>query len=142
MKPTISMSRQPLFVFSAFIVPAAVITFLSLPVLYKSHVFKYYTQLKQRTYNKFASTYLELPIPLSYVSKQNLEQKLAHPAAWAVEQIDRDFANYNDASKQNVLATYEAFPANKWVVMFTIKDGKLTVQRKDYELNGAQTRGL
>lgn len=137
-----SINRKPLFYFSVFAVPVAVVTFLSLPGEYKSHIYKYYMQVKQRSMNKYAASIKSMPVPLSYISAERVEQKLAQPAAWAEEQIASDFATYTDVSKQNVQATFDAFPANKWVVMFTVKDGKLTVQRKDYEMNGAQTRGL
>lgn len=139
---TAAINRKPRFLFVAFAIPIMLVAFMALPVVHKSHLFKYYSQLKQRSINKFATAVLQRPIPLSYALEESIQYKLANPAPWAVEQIDKDFSHYTDVSKQNVQATFDAIPANKWVVMFTIKDGKLIINRKDYELNGAQSRGL
>jgi hypothetical protein len=109
---------------------------------YKTAVFKYYTQTKLSAYNKFAKKVLKLPVPLSFVSQKIIDKKLADPAAWSMAQINSDFSTYTNVSEQNVLATFKAMPADKLVILFSIKNGKLTVTKPDIAMNEACLRGL
>lgn len=116
--------------------------YLVLPDMYKTLAYKYYTQTRFKVYNIVANNLFQKPIPISYVSTKQLQKKIANLQPWAVQQINSDFSNYADASVANVANTYKTIPANKFVVMFTIKDGKVQVKKHDLEMNGACDRGL
>lgn len=116
--------------------------YLVLPAMPKTLAYKYYTQTRFKVYNTVANKLFQKQIPISYVSTKQLQQKIANLQPWAVQQINSDFSNYADASVTNVVNTYNAIPANKFVVMFTIKDGKVQVTKHHLNMNGACDRGL
>ncbi|MBP6104730.1 MAG: hypothetical protein KBD23_02880 [Gammaproteobacteria bacterium] len=120
-----------------------VAVFLKLSPDNKLFMYKRYSSPKYNLYAKYSQIFLGQPMPASYISKKNLDDKLAHPAAWIPIQINNDFSNYHDVSKQNVIATYNDLPAGDWVILFQIEKGQLTVtQKKDTVLNGSATQGL
>lgn len=108
----------------------------------KTYTYKFCAQMWFRVYNSVALKIWHAPIPISYVIQADLEQKLANPPEWVQQQIAADFANYNDVSVANVQHTFQALPADQLVILFTIKDGKLTVATHDFAMNGACKRGL
>ncbi len=109
---------------------------------YNLPLYKYYANGISYLYTRFSTKFFDQPYPVGYLSKKDFDAKLAHPAAWIQTQIDRDFSHYSDCSKENVIATYQAFPAKDLVILFEIDNGKLTVIRKDIVLNGTCTNGL
>lgn len=134
--------RVPSKVLLLMLVPLLVVALIFTQPTAKTYAYKFCAQMWFRIYNTVALKIWHAPIPISYVIQADLDQKLAQPHAWAQQQIAADFSNYTDVSVANVQRTFQSLPADQLVMLFTIKDGKLTVATHDFEMNGACKRGL
>ncbi len=81
-------------------------------------------------------------IPINYIKSNSLNDKIAHPAPWVISQIEKDFANFSNASVNNVVRTFDLLPEEALLVLFTIKDGALSINKKSLVMNETCEHGV
>ncbi len=108
----------------------------------KTALYRFYYIQQERLHRKIANKFLGLPVPVNYINHDILNKKILNPASWVVSQIDKDFANFRDSSKDAVLRTFDLLPADKLLVLFTVNNGVLSVNKKHNAMNGSCERGV
>ncbi len=73
----------------------------------KTALYRFYYIQQERLHRKIANKFLGLPVPVNYINHDILNKKILNPASWVVSQIDQDFANFRDSSKDAVLRTFD-----------------------------------
>ena len=109
----------------------------------KTAVGRFYLIQKEQFLRKINKRFYKLPVPLNYIKPTILNHKITNPASWVTLQIEKDFSNFSNASVYNVIHTFESLPPSALLVLFTIKNGKLSVTKKNnYSLDQASERGV
>ncbi len=94
-------------------------------------------------YYTFHKLILNRLIPISYIDDLKVEEKIKNPPAWVLKQINEDFSHYAQFSPQVIEDTFNIFGPKNMLVKIEIKDGKITITKKDStSLNGAFEFGL
>lgn len=108
----------------------------------KTVLYRFYYVQQERLSRKIANKFLGQQVPVNYISPDVLNQKILNPASWITSQIEKDFANFTDSSKESVLRTFDLLPEDKLLFLFTVNNGILSINKKNNDMNGACERGV
>lgn len=118
------------------------ILFLFSPIIKTDIIYAFYKGTHY-IYYTFQKLILNRPNPICYTDDKKIADQLKTPSSWALEQINSDFSHYTKFSTQAVEDTFNIFGSKNMMVKIEIKDGKITITKKDSTiLNGAFEFGL
>lgn len=111
------------------------------PYLISNKYYSYYQALKSID-NGVISRFLPDPerpefFLVKSLSFQKIEEKIKSSSDWVYKTIDNDFANYVKFDEGSAYKTYENSAVDDSFVLFTIKDGQVSYEDKNPDMNAA-----